>query len=109
MESLYININWNGSTTISNGTPDSTTGSDKLWTPSIAEIYSLLGGGDLVNISGDWSSINNKIQWTGNYWLRTPERSTDYYGCIITRAGETDFAAYSNTSQFVRPMFVLEV
>ena len=107
VQDLYKNINWDGNVTISDGTT-TTTGSDKLWIPSVAEIYSLVGGGDISNITSDWSEYYNKLAWNEKkYTLRSP-------GNLVTRHFAVDENGNCSQNQYVdyscgvRPMFILE-
>ena len=110
---LYKNINWyDYEATMSDGTTD-VEGADRLWIPSVAEIYSLVGGGDIstVTSSDKWSTeIKENLRFYGTnswyYWLRSPEVSGGwvYYvgdkGGLYTYDVAYDFA--------VRPAFILE-
>ncbi len=54
----------------------SVTGADKLWLMSVAEIYTLVGGGTITDnkIDTDWSTYYDNLIWNEEfYWLRSPD------------------------------------
>ncbi len=54
--------------------PSGALGADKLWIMSVAEIYTLVGGGTITDgtISSNWSTYRNNLIWDGAfYWLRS--------------------------------------
>ena len=110
---LYKKINWDANTKISDGST-TVTGADKLWLLSVAEMYSLLGGGDVSTItaSDKWSTeIKEKIEWSygdGAFWLRSPklDESTQVYLGWLGE-GRSYYVGYYNPFS-VRPAFILE-
>ncbi len=84
---MYKDIGWNlyqgNSSYAENAVYSITTTnteSDKLWLMSVAEVYTLLGGGAISPdgiISDDWSSVRAGCNWdaksiSDDYWLRSP-------------------------------------
>ena len=111
IQDLYKNICWDDNSNISDGTTTAI-GSDKLWIPSVAEIYSLVGGGDLSTISNSWTTeiqesikfydSTNSAQW---YWSRS-YWETDTGMVYSGFSGMT--MGYPGDDYAVRPMFILE-
>ena len=112
IQDLYKNINWDFSSTISDGTTDAE-GTDELWIPSVAEIYSLVGGGDISTITGTWSTeIKNNLEFYDStnsgklYWFRSP--FTNSWAVYVFNAN-TPGAVSVDKDYKIRPMFLLEV
>ncbi len=93
-------------------TPKTSVGADKLWLMSVAEIYTMVGGGELNadgTIPSDWSTYyDNSIWWNdGYYWLRSPAPD---YSVSAFLVGDGSGWGYNHISNryAVRPAFNIE-
>lgn len=115
---MYTNIGWNYAGWNSNyaknavySLPTTNTESDKLWLMSVAEVYTLLGGGTITNgtISGDWSSVMVATNWDADsfrddYLLRSPESDDSLNVAGILSDGDFDFDGVAIPGD-IRPAF----
>ena len=96
--------------------PSGATGADKLWLMSVAEVYTLLGGGTIGadgTIASSWSTeVKAGCNWDADntsdyYWLRSPYPGYSSNAFNVDRRG-----GWGNTSvglaRAVRPAFNLE-
>ena len=110
---LYQNMAWRTddanqieNCSLPTGTYDTT--EDSLWLMSVAEIYTLVGGGTITHstIDFNWEDYWNELAWDYSYWLRTPYPFIDF-GVVAV-----EFEGYCNgfavvTSYALRPAFNL--
>ena len=93
----------------------SNTESDKLWLMSVAEVYTLLGGGTITdgNLSNDWSSVMALTDWDADnssddyYWLRSPRPVGFGDAFFVNYNGGCSYNCVDFT-RAVRPAFNLE-
>ncbi len=121
MTSLYTDIGWNYYRGNSNYAENevysittTNTESDKLWLMSIAEVYSMVGGGEITNgtISDDWSSVMANIDWSSEesadmFWLRSPDATASFRVYYVESDGDFLGRPYG-TLMSIRPAFNLE-
>lgn len=123
MSDLYTNIGWNYNKENSDydenavySITTSNTESDKLWLMSVAEIYTMLGGGYIntnATIPTDWSSVSSNLDWdtnslnTDRYWLRSANPYYSEESMHITAKGIWG-TAYIESLYVVRPAFNIE-
>ncbi|MBO5021964.1 MAG: leucine-rich repeat domain-containing protein, partial [Clostridia bacterium] len=98
-------------------TPKSTEGADKLWLMSVAEVYTLLGGGTIGadgTIASSWSTeVRAGCNWDADntsdyYWLRSPNpRYSDRAFGVLSSGGCGYYGVGSTCA--VRPAFNLEL
>ncbi len=116
---MYSDIGWNiysnDSSYAENAVYSITTSnteSDKLWLMSVAEVYTLLGGGTITDstISTTWSTdITNGCNWdmdntSDYYWLRSPYPNNSFGAILVGNDGTGTFGSvvFANA---VRPAF----
>jgi hypothetical protein len=128
MESLYTDIGW-ASGTIKYGqqysppagttqyatydtTPKTSAGADKLWLMSVAEIYTMVGGGTIGadgTIPQNWSTYYDNLIWNEEYyWLRSPDPSDSYGAFAVFDGGAWGIGRVFFTNYAVRPAFNIE-
>ncbi len=94
--------------------PSGATGADKLWLMSVAEVYTLLGGGTISSdgiISEDWSSVMAGCNWDADntsdyFWLRSPNPYDSGSAFNVYHDGDWTFDLVDCTYA-VRPAFNL--
>ena len=95
--------------------PSGATGADKLWLMSVAEVYTLLGGGTIGadgTIASSWSTeVKAGCNWDADntsdyYWLRSSNPYDSYGAFRVGRNGDWNVyrVAYAHA---VRPAFNL--
>ena len=115
---MYTDIGWNwyqrNSSYAENAVYSITTTnteSDKLWLMSVAEIYTLVGGGTIGadgTISDDWSTYYDNLIWNEfPYWLRSPDPTYSNLAFYIHPEGNCYYNIVTDTWA-VRPAFNLE-
>ncbi len=89
-------------------TTSSTSKTDKLWLMSVKEVYTLLGGGRVINntIPTDWSSVMENTAWDYYYWLRSPYPYGSDYAFRVDDGGDWDYDGVGS-GYAVRPAFNL--
>ena len=115
MSDLYTDINWNSSINAISSGATTETGSDKMWLPSLKELFTMAGGGTLVDgrLSDNWYGCwEYGMLWNDTcYWLRTPSEYTSVEeALIVNNAMDSDGFWYGfgvRYSVTVRPAFVL--
>ncbi len=107
MQNLYANIGWNSADGTIYSINTTSTLCDKLWLMSVAEIYTMVGGGIMTDniVPSTWdTTIQTNVAWGSRYWLRSTNTWMPNY---ITGSGEFDRET-SDCTFSLRPAFNLE-
>ncbi len=93
-------------------TPKTTEGADKLWLMSVAEIYTMVGGGTIGadgTIPSNWSTYYDNLIWNEEYyWLRSPDPNRSNRAFYVSYNGDWLYYDVVGT-RAVRPAFNIDL